>query len=171
MIGSISRTVSPSSVSSSRSTPCVAGWCGPMLMVNSSCRGSSSVPVIGCSIVPRSSVIDCSRSRYGTASPGWRSLIPARVLVLVVREQHRLAADREVTPLRVALVVLGHEDAAQVRMAVEDDAEHVVDLAFLEVRAGIDVDDGRKARLVASDSGLHVEPLGPAHREQLVVHA
>src|SRR5688572_23875574 len=128
MIGSICRTVSPSSVSRSRSTPCVAGWCGPMLIVNSSCRGSSSVPMTGCSIVPRSSVIDCSRSRYGTARPGWRSLIPAWDLVLVVREQDRLAADREVAPLRVALVVLGHEDPAQVRVAVEDDPEHVVDL-------------------------------------------
>src|SRR5918994_6899187 len=105
-----------------------------MLIVKSSCRGSSSVPVTGASIVPRSSVIDSSRSRYGTSSPGWRSVIPVRQLVLVVGEQHGLATHREVAPLRMALVVLGHEDPAQVGVAVEDDAEHVVDLALLEVR-------------------------------------
>ena len=36
MIGFSSRTTSPSSVTSSRSTPWVAGWWGPMLSVNSS---------------------------------------------------------------------------------------------------------------------------------------
>ena len=36
IIGFMSRTTSPSSVHSSRSTPCVAGWCGPMLSVSSS---------------------------------------------------------------------------------------------------------------------------------------
>ena len=36
MIGLMSRTTSPSSVVSRRSTPCVAGWCGPMLIVKSS---------------------------------------------------------------------------------------------------------------------------------------
>ena len=57
----------------------------------------------------------------------------SRGLRLVVGEQDRLAADREVAPLRVALVVLGHQDPAQVRVAVEDHAEHVVDLALLVV--------------------------------------
>src|SRR5688572_6148496 len=128
MIGSMSITCSPSSVSSSRSTPCVAGWCGPMLIVKSSDSGSSSVPVTGASMVPRSSVIDSSRLRYGLLRGDGVSLLPARHLVLVVGEQHRLAADREVAPLRMALVVLRHQDAAQVRVAVEDHAEHVVDL-------------------------------------------
>src|SRR5215211_5040545 len=34
-------TRSPCRVTISRSTPCVAGWCGPMLIVRISCSGSS----------------------------------------------------------------------------------------------------------------------------------
>src|ERR671923_1187853 len=143
MIGLTSRTTSPSSVVSSRSTPCVAGWCGPMLIVKSSSWTSPSVtaavPETGSS--PRRSIItDASRSRYGTPveSP---SVIPAWELVLVEREDHRLAAHREVAPLREALVVLGHEDAAQVGVPLEHDAEHVVDLTLLEVGGRIEVDD------------------------------
>src|SRR5215210_1062594 len=119
MIGLTSRTISPSSVVSSRSTPCVAGWCGPMLMdSSSSCSPSGSI------------VTERSRSRYGTSSgsamvPGGRSVIPARELRLVEGVDHRLAAHREIAPLRVALVVLRHQDAAHVRVALEDHAEHV----------------------------------------------
>ena len=54
-------------------------------------------------------------------------------LGLVDREEDGLAADGEVAALGVALVVLGHEDAAQVGVAGEDHAEHVVDLALLVV--------------------------------------
>src|SRR5271166_7106150 len=52
---------------------------------------------------------------------------------LVAREDHRFAAEREVAPLRMALVVLGHQDPPQVRVPLEDDAEHVVNLALLVV--------------------------------------
>ncbi len=41
-----------------------------------------------------------------------------------MREEDRLAADREVAALRVALVVLGHEDAPRVVVAVEEHADH-----------------------------------------------
>src|SRR4051794_15779596 len=124
MIGFISRMYSPSIVHSRRSTPCVAGWCGPRLIVKSSFSGSSSVPKTG---APTSSV-------------SWKSLIPARHLVLVEGEQDGLAAHREVAPLREALVVLGHQDAAHVRVPFELHAEHVEDLALLEVGRRIEVD-------------------------------
>src|SRR5215210_2403556 len=165
MIGFTSRTISPSSVVSSRSTPCVAGWCGPMLMVSSS---SCSSPI-------GSIVTERSRSRYGTLSgsvmlPGW-SVIPARELRLVEGVDHRLAAHREVAPLRVALVVLRHQDAAHVGVAVEDHAEHVVHLALLEVGRRVEVDDGRHMRVVHTNARAHVEAVRALHREQLVVDA
>src|SRR5690242_1775037 len=132
MIGLTSRTISPSSVVSSRSTPCVAGWCGPMLIVRSS---SCSSPI-------GSIVTERSRSRYGTLSgsvmvPAWwpvlpesvtcdSSVIPAGERGLVVGVDDRLAAHREVASLRVALVVLRHQDAAHVRVSLEEHAEHVV---------------------------------------------
>src|SRR5438045_5875142 len=127
MIGVIVRTISPSSVSSSRSTPCVAGWCGPMLNVKSSVSGSSVVPDTGMpGAAVRSRVTERSRSRCGTSSVGSRGapvagaslLIPARQLVLVVGEQDGLGADREVAPLQEPLVVLQHQDAARVGGAV-----------------------------------------------------
>src|SRR5918992_4019721 len=173
MIGLTSRTTSPSSVVSSLSTPWVAGWCGPKLTVrSSSCRSPSttaSVPETGSSSI-RSIVTDRSRSRYGTLT-GSKSVIPARVLVLVERVEHRLAAHREVAPLWEALVVLRHQDAARVGVALEHDAEHVVDLALLVLGRGEQVDDRGQARIVRSEPGLHVQAVGPLHREQLVVHA
>src|SRR3954454_4925709 len=159
----MSRTTSPSSVVGRRSTPWVAGWCGPMLSVNSSSWSSSSAPI-------RSIVTERSRSRYGTPV-GSMSVIPARVLVLVEGEQDGLAAHREVAPLRVAGVVLRHQDAAHVRVAVEDDAEHVVDLALLVVGGGEEVDHRRQARLVAAQARPHVEAVAALHRDQLVVDA
>ena len=130
MIGLMSRTTSPSSVLSRRSTPCVAGWCGPMLSVSSSSCSGCSMWESSC---------DSSISRYGMLRRAARGVDVAHshhpgIVALVVREQDRLAADREVAALRVALVVLGHEDAPQVGVAVEDHAEHVVDLALLVVR-------------------------------------
>src|SRR5918998_525321 len=137
MIGLTSRTTSPSSVVSRRSTPCVAGWWGPMLIVRSS---SCSSPI-------GSIVTERSRSRYGTWSGSVivprSSVIPARQLRLVEGVDDGLAADREVAPLRVALVVLRHEDAAHVGVAVEDHAEHVEDLALLEVGGRVEVHDAR----------------------------
>src|SRR3954447_16414961 len=138
MIGLTSRTISPSSVVSRRSTPWVAGWCGPMLIVRSS----------SCSSPSGSIVTERSRSRYGTSSgsvivPGRpRSVIPAGELRLVEGVDDRLASHGEVAPLRIALVVLRHEYAPHVGVALEDHAEHVVDLALLEVRRGVKVDDG-----------------------------
>src|SRR3954452_7813833 len=113
MMGFISRMYLPSSVHIRRSTPCVAGWCGPRLIVKSSFSGSSAVPKTASSTSPLGLI----------RSP---SLIPARQLVLVEGEEDRLAAHREVAALRMADVVLGHQDPARVRVIVEDHAEHVV---------------------------------------------
>src|SRR3712207_2717537 len=174
MIGLTSLTTSPSSVVSSRSTPCVAGWCGPMLIVKSSSEASASASItasVSETGWPSSRSLfsmetERSRSRSGTAVA---SVIPARELVLVEGEQHGLAADREVAPQWMALVVLGHEDAARVGVALEHHAEHVVDLALLEVRCWVQVGDRRQARVLGAHAGLHVQPLAAAHREQLVV--
>src|ERR687896_1038698 len=173
MIGFTSRTTSPSRVVSSRNTPWVAGWCGPKLIVrNSSWRSpgtTASVPETGSSPI-RSMVTERSRSRYGTLT-GSKSVIPARVLVLVERVEDGLAAHREVAPLREARVVLGHQDAAHVGVALEDHAEHVVDLALLVVGGGEQVDDRGQPRIVRAEAGLPVEAGGALPREALVVDA
>src|SRR5918997_538735 len=173
MIGFTSRTTSPSRVVSRRRTPWVAGWCGPKLIVRSSSWRSpgtnASVPETGSSSI-RSIVTERSRSRYGT-STGSNSVIPARVLALVEGVENGLAADGEVAALGKALVVLGHEDASHVRVALEHHPEHVVDLALLVVGRREQVDDRGQARVVHAQPGLDVQTVGALHREQLVVHA
>src|SRR5215213_7134653 len=170
MIGTTRRTCSPSSVVSSRSTPWVAGWCGPMLIVKSSSvlsssSASGSPPTCGsCSY--RSMVMDRSRSRYGMFRGSVVSLIPLRHLPLVEGVDHRLAADREVAAQRVTDVVLGHEDPAQVRVAGEDDAEHVVGLALVEARAGEEVDDRRDLGLVDAHAHLDVQAVDALARDR-----
>src|SRR4051812_6885808 len=130
-----------------------------MLMVKSSVSSSSSVPYTGSSgRSSRSIVTERSRSRYGTCN-GSRSVIPARQLVLVERVDHGLASHGEVAALGKALVVLGHEDAAMVRVTLELHAEHVPHLALLEVGRGPEVHHGRHARVVRAHAQLHVQPV------------
>src|SRR3954452_7732734 len=159
MTGFISRMYSPSIVHIRRSTPWVAGWCGPRLIVNSSFSGSSCVPKSGASTSPVAwmSSPGCETFSSGRSTETRSSsLIPARHLVLVEGEQDRLAPHREVAPLRPALVVLGHQDPAHVRVPFELHAEHVEDLALLEVGRRIEVDDRRHCLAVAH-AQLHVQ--------------
>src|SRR3954454_3963734 len=139
MTGFISRMYSPSIVHIRRSTPCVAGWCGPRLIVKSSFSGSSCVPKTGASTSPvaRMSSPGCdalssSRSTDTRSS----SLIPARQLVLVEGEQDRLAPHGEVGARREALLVPGNQDPPNVGVAPEQAAEHVVDLSLLKSAEG-----------------------------------
>ena len=94
---------------------------------------------------------------------------------LVVGEEDRLAADREVAALRVAVVVLGHQDPAQVGVAVEDDAEDVVDLALLEVGGREEVDaestDGTCGVARSATRTFTRDAVDALHVEQLVVDA
>jgi hypothetical protein len=71
----------------------------------------------------------------------------------------------------VADVVLGHEDPAQVRVAVEDDAEHVVGLALVERGAREEVDDRRDGGLVDAHTHLDVQAVDALAAQQLVVDA
>src|SRR5687768_14883620 len=108
-------TVSPSSSMSRRSTPWVEGCCGPMfrIMVPESVRVSESMTMLSALLT----------TAHGTV------------------ELDRLFSEREVFAQRVSFPVVGHQDAAQVGVAVEADAEHVVDLALGPVRGGPDVRD------------------------------
>src|SRR5215218_6171294 len=125
MIGLTPRTSSPSSSTTSRNTPCVAGWWGPMLtVISSSVRSSLRSGVLSRSVLNPTSAV--------------RSAITA----FVVGEGDGLAADREVTPLRPADVVVRQQDPGQVGVAAEDDAEEVVDLALLEVGGGEELHAG-----------------------------
>ena len=126
-----------------------------MFTVSSSCSGSSVSPASVRSIgeVPiTSAVVAAITSPPVGGPPGVRVpcrsevTAPTRDLALVVGEDHRLAADREVAPLRPADVDLGHQDPAQVGVAAKDDPEEVVDLALLEVGGREHLDAGVELR-------------------------
>jgi hypothetical protein len=88
-----------------------------------------------------------------------------------VREEHRLAAHREVAPLGEAFIVLGHEDPAQVGVAIEDDAEHVVELPLLVVGGRPVGGDRLDVRRLGVHAQLHRHAVHGAHVEQLVLHS
>src|SRR5262245_65237350 len=101
------RTTSPSSSTTRRSTPCVLGCCGPMLMVTvSGVRGS------------------------GGAGLGSISCMPGSGL------------QRKVFAQGVPLEIVGHQDAPQVGVVLEADADQVEGLALVPVGAA---PDGRDA--------------------------
>src|SRR6187399_788076 len=100
MIGLALSTVSPSSSSTTRSTPCVDGCCGPMLRVMVSVR----------------TVFHLLR----------RELLEIRIRLLavgrVVGERDFLIAERRVLAQRPADPLLRQQDAHEIRMPREHDA-------------------------------------------------
>src|ERR1022692_2980710 len=104
MMHSVPRTFSPSSLRMTRSTPCVEGCCGPMLSTNSveSRKVESGIP------------------RSLAAFDSQIFLHPA----LVLPENSVVLAQR------MALPLVGHQDAPHVGMPGEFDAKHIVHLAF-----------------------------------------
>src|ERR1051326_2872552 len=103
IVGDADKIVSPSSVSTSRSTPCVLGCCGPMLTVIVSVRISGT-------LAPRHLVaLDVLAEFFG------RHLQRLRDVRRTADLDGRVLAERPAFP------VLGHQQAAWIRMAVEPD--------------------------------------------------
>src|SRR5437899_7127466 len=125
MIGRASTTVSPSSSSATRSTPCVEGCCGPMLSVMVSVRTVSDL--LGRRVLERGVGRDAARR--------------------VVGERHLLVAERRILAQRPALPILGEQDPGEVGMAGELDAVEVEGLALVPVRGGPHARDARDPRV------------------------
>src|ERR1039457_3567894 len=154
----VPRTFSPSSLRMTRSTPCVDGCCGPMLMTSS--VESKNV----------ASGIRGSLSAFDT------QVLPNPALVLL--------KNRIILSQRVALPLLGHEYPLHVRVPGELDAEHIEHLAFQPVGRQVDAHGGLGLEavgdvgldplpLVARETVNHVDqietlgPLGPVHRRNV----
>src|SRR5919107_532662 len=80
-----------------------------------------------------------------------------------------VAAQREVLAERVPLPVVGQEDAAQVRVTVEDDAEHVERLALVPVGRAPDGNDGRDVRVLLVQENFQAQAVEALRREEVVV--
>ena len=152
MTGLMRSTSSPSSSIMRRSTPCVDGCCGPMLMIivsPSSSSGHMPPPVSTTSRV-RDALAQLLRALVGLALEAL--LFGSSCIVhrgtRVAFERHRDTRGRVVLAQRVAVPVVGHEDAREVGMAVEVDAEEVEGLALGEVRARVHAGERRHRRIV-----------------------
>src|ERR1019366_9990257 len=104
MMHSVPRTFSPSSLRMTRSTPCVEGCCGPMLSTSSVESRKVESGILASLAAFNAQVL----------------LHPALVLL----------NNRIVLAQRIALPFLGHEDAPQVGVAGELDAEYIEHLAL-----------------------------------------
>src|SRR5437588_1115806 len=148
MSGSASRTISPSSFSRTRSTPCVLGCWGPMLSSIQSVGDSCSGPNGSC-VGPG--------PNGSCAGPGPNGSCAMRVSAtdrvglqpfeLLVTEDDRLAEGYVILAQRMAFPALRHQQPAQVRMAIELDPEKVPSFPFVPVGSRPDLRQGRHVRL------------------------
>src|SRR5262245_58087795 len=151
--------LSPSSRRLNLMVPCDAGCDGPIWISISSVAGSDS------------------RKRDGVSAPGafaMRSDSAPRgpgVHDRVALGHERLALRDGVVPAqRVADELRVHEDASQIRVAVEADAEHVPGLALGPDRALPEAGSRGDDRVVLGDRGLDADAVVESERVELVDH-
>src|SRR3954465_4519336 len=149
--GSTRATISPSSSSTRRSTPCAAGCCGPKLMVKlrrfSAIRLSLGLFVAGqrhvAGALPRRKEIEIAEF---LSEP---HLVVDHALLLVVVAHLDEAGQREILAQRMALEAVVGEQPPEVRMAGEHHAVEVVGLALEPQRAREHLNDRRDAGVLA----------------------
>src|SRR5579863_2401470 len=163
MCGSALVMISPSISSTRRSTPWAAGCCGPKFMVKFWISGILGRLLEGF-LVARVVADDARHQRAGLDA---HRLVHDALLLRVVAH-FDVAGEREVLAERMAHETVVGEYAAQVRMPVEQDAEHVEGLALEPVGGGPDARQRRHHRRLAAAEGLEAQPLVAAHGEQVV---
>ena len=157
MTARIPATVSPSRSTTRRRTPCVDGWFGPKLTRRMSSRRCFSG-------------IDLEDRRHGLRDA--RSLVDARRR----KDRHQSSSEKRtgspperiVLAERMSLPVLGHEDADEVRVALEADPHHVEGLALEPVGGRPDGEDARD-RLAVVEPHLDTQRAPVRRHAQQVV--
>src|SRR5262249_34248383 len=140
--------VSPSSRRLNLMVPCDAGWDGPIWISMTS-------------LAPRS----VSSNRSGMRDPGVCGMsaalprIPRVADGIALRHERLPLVHRVVLAQRVTLELRIHEDAPQVGMADEADAEAGPPLALRPQRRLPQRRDARDARVVAGDRRLHAQAM------------
>src|SRR5579863_10334295 len=152
MIHSESTTFSPSSFNFTRSTPCVEGCCGPMLMMISS--APRTVVSTFCSML-------ASEFRSVLRNPELRKSV-----MLIARSQYQVFADpggilgQDVVILaqRKSLPPIRQQDARQIGVTLKYDSKHVISFALQPIRRGPNVRNGRHWFAVRSPN-FQTQPL------------
>src|SRR5580704_13365379 len=185
MIGFVRSTVSPSSSIISRSTPCVDGCWGPMLMiiVSSPDTSMSRFPSDGAELSGNRRTAPTSRRGSGAgvcarSASSWGpsavsatrrscSVVCSLTAVRSPRargffELHRDPPDAVVLAEWVTLPVVRHENPREIRVAFEEDAEHVEGLALHRLCTRVEIPQriDRRVGLWDLDSYSKLGPLG-----------
>src|SRR3954470_22216393 len=133
--------VSPSSVTTNRTVPCIAGWEGPRLTVigaeGRSCSNASGSSGSRCSVIgARIHVLAADvrlahrNARSARTGPGAAN----QVGEVELGHQRLPLAHRIVLAQREALELGVHQEALQIRVPFEIEPEHVVEIALPPVR-------------------------------------
>src|SRR6478736_5181987 len=140
--GSALMMVSPSISSTRRSTPWAAGCCGPKFSVK--LRMSATTAILQFRLVAG---VVADHARYQRAIDDLHRLVHHALLVGVVAH-FDIAHQREVLAEGMPDETVVRQNAAQVRVAVEHDAEQVEGLALEPVRRGEHTDQAVQRRLL-----------------------
>src|SRR6185436_1011177 len=125
MSGVALTTISPSSTSSRRSTPCVDGCCGPIEIVIWVSSGRSTISNCGGMFT----VVLMKNRTYET----YRTYRSSRSYHLLLQRIWFIPAQRKILPQGVALPVLWQQYSSQVRMIVKNDTEEIKRFALMPV--------------------------------------
>src|SRR5690348_10642363 len=166
MCGSALVMISPSISSTRRSTPCAAGCCGPKFMVRFWISGIFGDLLEG--LVVARVMADHARHQHA-----WRNahrLVHHPLLLRVVAHFH-VAGQREILAERMPHEAVIGEDAAQVRVAVEEDAVEVEGLPLEPGGGSPDGDQrGHHGRLAALAVDPQADALVAAHGQEVIDH-
>src|SRR5215211_1486983 len=163
--GWASSIISPSRVTTTRSTPWVAGCWGPTFRVMSWVCSSRSA--LSRTMMPT----PVPSAAWKAAPPGCRSLATLLPRFLGSRPGFGLPGQQgELLAQRVALELLGQQQLGQVGVAVEADPEQLGRLPLVPVGAGPQVADRRQVAAVAGHDRPDLEVVAVAGRVDVEDH-
>src|SRR6185436_7405677 len=156
MSGVAFTTISPSSTSSRRSTPCVEGCCGPIEIVicvssgrstTSNCGGSVAELIYPFGLWPLVLGLCCSKTKV--QRPKTSSFQAIRLIT----------SQRKIFPERVSLPVIRQEDASQIRMPVENHTKQIKRLTFVPIRRSPHTSDARNMSVLLVQQHLQANAM------------
>src|SRR5688572_1201019 len=163
--GSAFWMTSPSSSSTRRSTPCAAGCCGPKFSVKFWISGTAGILQFEVGLVTRVVADDLRHERARLDADG---LVDDAALHRVVAH-FDVADQREILAERVADETVVRQQAAQVRMAAEQDSIEIERLALEPIGGVPDFVNGIDDRpLVARAERLEPQPVIVRDRQQVI---
>src|SRR6266850_1172626 len=152
-------TISPSSTSSSRNTPCVDGCCGPIEIVICVSSGRSTISNCGGMLMVLISLF-LLIGPIGLTGPIGRQ----------TKNQPLFQAIRFIPPQRkvlaqgMALPIIRQKNSSQIGMFVENNTEEIEGFALVPVRGPPNAGDRRYMNIIFVKHNLQTKPVMPGCR-------